>query len=285
MNSFKNFIQKNTALCIIVGFQLFRIILLPFMGLMPQDAYYYFYGQHLSFSYFDHPGMIGYFLRLFSEVFGKSVFIVKFTDFVITSLTLYSFYKLASYFLSKSKLNNAIILITSTLLISILSFNSTPDVPLLLFWTLSLICLYKAIFEEKKWYWVFGGIAMALAFNSKYTAVFLQFGLISFLLFSNKYRKLFLSPWLWVSLFISVILTFPVWYWNYQNDFASFVFQASNRAGGITRFEMNPKYSFGAIGHQLGLLLPILFAVIVTFTFKYIKRALLKCKLPSTKTM
>ena len=34
--------------------------MLPFMGLMPQDAYYYLYGQNLSLSYFDHPGMIGH---------------------------------------------------------------------------------------------------------------------------------------------------------------------------------------------------------------------------------
>ena len=65
MNSIKSFIQKHPALSWVLGFQAFRFLLLPFMGLMPQDAYYYFYGQHLSLSYFDHPGMIGYILRLF----------------------------------------------------------------------------------------------------------------------------------------------------------------------------------------------------------------------------
>ena len=170
MNKLSSIIQKNKAISWVLGFQLFRFMLLPFMGLMPQDAYYYLYGQNLSLSYFDHPGMIGYVLRLFSEIFGQSVFVIKFTDFVITSLTMFSFYKLASYFLSKEKLQRALVLLVSTIFISILSFNSTPDVPLLLFWTLSLICLYKAIFEEKKWFWILGGIAMGLAFNSKYTA-------------------------------------------------------------------------------------------------------------------
>jgi hypothetical protein len=47
------------------------------MGLMPQDAYYYLYGQNLSLSYFDHPGMIGYILRIFTDVFGQSIFVVK----------------------------------------------------------------------------------------------------------------------------------------------------------------------------------------------------------------
>ena len=255
------------------------------MGLMPQDAYYYLYGQNLSLSYFDHPGMIGYILRIFTDVFGHSIFAVKFADFVITSLTIFSFYKLASYFLSKQKLERAFILIASTIFISILSFNSTPDVPLLLFWTLSLICLYKAIFEDKKWYWILGGIAMGLAFNSKYTSLLLQFGLLAFLLFSNKYRKLFLSPWLWISLIISVAVTFPVWYWNYQNEFASFAFQSSERTSSITKFEISPKNFFGAIGHQMFLLLPVLFIIFITFTYKYVKRALLKFKIPQAKTL
>lgn len=255
------------------------------MGLMPQDAYYYLYGQHLSLSYFDHPGMIGYVLRAFTDLFGQAIFVIKLADFIITSLTIISFYKLASYFLSKQKLQRAFILLTSTIFVSILSFNSTPDVPLLLFWTLSLNYLYKAIFEEKNKYWILGGIAMGLAFNSKYTALFLQIGLIGFLIFSNKYRKLILSPWVWTSIILSVIVTFPVWYWNYQNEFASFVFQSSERTNSISEFKISPKNFFGAIGHQMFLLLPILFAVISVFTFKYIKRLVLKFKVPQAKTL
>ena len=285
LKTIKSFIKNNKTISWILGFQLFRLILLPFMGLMPQDAYYYLYGQNLSLSYFDHPGMIGYLLRIFTDLFGQSIFVVKFADFLITSLTILSFYKLASYFLSKQKLQRAILLLTSTIFISILSFNSTPDVPLLLFWTLSLICLYKAIFEEKKWFWVLGGIAMGLAFNSKYTALLLQIGLIGFLIFSNKYRKLFFSPWFWTSILISILITYPVWYWNFQNEFASFVFQSSERTSSISEFKISPKNFFGAIGHQMFLLIPILFLVIGVITYKYLKRALLKLKIPQAKTL
>lgn len=285
MNKLLSLMKNNQALSWVLAFQIFRFVLLPFMGLMPQDAYYYLYGQNLSLSYFDHPGMIGYLLRGFSEIFGKSIFVIKLTDFTITTLTIISFYKLASYFLSIQKLQKAIVLLVSTIFISILSFNSTPDVPLLLFWTLSLICLYKAIFEEKKWFWILGGIAMGLAFDSKYTALLLQFGLLGFLLFSKKHRRLFLSPWLWICIIISAAVTFPVWYWNYQNEFASFAFQSSERTSSISEFKISPNYFFGAIGHQMFLLLPVLFLIFITFSYKYIKRALLKFKLPSSKTL
>ena len=285
MNRVSLFIKTYPTLSILVGFQLFRLFLLPFMGLMPQDAYYHFYGENLSLSYFDHPGMIGYILRLFTSIFGKTVFVVKFADFFITSLTLLSFYKLGSVFLSKPKLNNALVLLTTTIFISILSFNSTPDVPLILFWTLSLICLSKAIFEYKKGYWLLAGVTMGLAFDSKYTALLLQIGLFVFLIFSNKYRKLLLSPWVWVSITISVLVTFPVWYWNYQNEFASFLFQSSDRTGSISKFKIQPKYFFGAIAHQTFLLLPILLIVFFSLIYKHIKKAVTKFKLPSDKSL
>ena len=46
MDSIKTLLKNNKAISWVLGFQLFRLILLPFMGLMPQDAYYYLYGQN-----------------------------------------------------------------------------------------------------------------------------------------------------------------------------------------------------------------------------------------------
>lgn len=270
---------------IIFLFQLFRMVLLPFMGLMPQDAYYYLYGQNLSWSYFDHPGMIGYLLRFTSELFGQSVFVIKFTDFAVSSLSMFAFYRLALQFLPKHKAIHSLLLLASTLFISVISFNSTPDVPLILFWTLSVLFLSKAIFDNKKYGWILAGIAMGLAFNSKYTSVLLQIGLIAFLIFSKKYRKLLLSPWFYSCLLISIVLTAPVFYWNYKHDFASFLFQSSNRTDSITEFKLTPKYFFGAIGHQLFLLLPILFGIFVTFTYKYCLRFLRRFKLPGDQQL
>lgn len=255
------------------------------MGLMPQDAYYYFYGQHLSLSYFDHPGMIGYLLRFFTDIFGQAVFVIKLTDFLITSATIYCFYVLGSYFLSRQKLLRASLLLVSTVFISVLSFNSTPDVPLLLFWSLSLLCLYKAVFEEKKTFWLLAGIAMGLAFNSKYTAILLQFGLLAFLVFSSEYRKLLRTPWVWICLLISLAVTFPVWWWNFKHDFASFAFQSSDRTSSISKFQITPKFFLGALLHQSFLLLPILFWLCLVFTFKYIKRAIIQFKIPKAKVL
>jgi len=285
MNFLNTFYKQHPFVTILLAFQLFRFLLLPFFGLMPQDAYYDFYGEHLAWSYFDHPGMIGYLLRLFTTIFGKHVFVIKLADFIVTSATLFAFYRLAGLFLSKQKQNLAIALIGSTFLVSILSTISTPDVPLLLFWTFALISLYHAVFMQQKWYWLLAGLFMGLAFDSKYTAVLLQMGLILFLIFSQKYRKLLLSGWFWLSLFISVLITFPVFYWNYQHDFVSFLFQSKSRTGDISKFQLKPLLFLGTVGTQMFLLLPVVFCGLVFYAFKFIKKVLTKWTLPSDEIL
>lgn len=285
MGFVKQVTGRYAILAVVFGFQLFRLALLPFMGLMPQDAYYYFYGQNLALSYFDHPGMIAYILRLFTTIFGDYPFVIKLADFTVSSLTICCFYILAGYFLPKNKQNRALVLFATTALVSILSAISTPDVPLLLFWSLSLIALYKAIFAHKNGYWLWAGLLMGLAFDSKYSAVFLQFGLLIFLIFSARYRHLLLSKWIWLCLMISVLATFPVFYWNYQNQYASFLFQSTGRSQTITQFNLNIKAFLGTVGHQAFILLPVLFLCLVSVTYKYAVKSLLKFKLPDGKPL
>lgn len=281
----KKFVKNQPLVAIVIAFQLFRFSLLPLMGLMPQDAYYYFYGQHLALSYFDHPGMIGYALRLFSEVFGHTTFVVNLTDFTITSLTLIAFYNLSKLFLSKQKQKNALVLMSSSLMISILSIISTPDVPLLLFWTLSLIALYKAVFYNNFKQWLLAGLFMGLAFDSKYTSIFLQFGLVLFLILSHKYRKLLVSKGFFSSIILSILTAFPVLYWNYKHQFVSFLFQSTQRAESVTSFGIKPLSFLGTIGHELLIVIPPLFIFIAILTFKTIKKQLLKWHFPEDKNL
>ena len=103
MNKLKATLQKHPALAIVFGFQLFRLLLLPFMGLMPQDAYYSFLRRKFITFLFRSSRNDWLYLTWFTEVFGKTVFVIKLADFLVTSFTLLSFYKLATYFLSKQE--------------------------------------------------------------------------------------------------------------------------------------------------------------------------------------
>src|ERR1700712_1179206 len=112
-----------TMIIIIVGI---RFLFTGMMGIMPQDAYYDFYAQHLDLSYYDHPPMIAYLLRFFTTIFGKNVFAIKLADTTVTAIFIIAFYRLAKKFLSENKALLATALLLSTFMVSILSLVSTP---------------------------------------------------------------------------------------------------------------------------------------------------------------
>jgi hypothetical protein len=255
-------------LCILI--QLLRFCFIGMMGIMPQDAYYYFYARHLDLSYYDHPPMIAYLLRVFTDVFGKKVFVLKLADTTVSLLTILAFFRLAKKFLPETKARIATMILISTLMFSILSLISTPDVPLMLIWTLSLISLYCAIFKEEKMYWIYGGILTGLSFDSKYTGLFLIIGLIGFLVIAKPYRKLLFSRWMFFYLLSFAITILPVVIWNIRNGFASFRFQSEGRVREGTQFD--PAGFAGVIGHQSAILLPILFFSLVYFIYRICRK-------------
>lgn len=263
--------HRNKVLLIAIGIVMaLRLAFIWGMGLMPQDAYYHFYGEHPALSYFDHPSAIAWMLKASTAIFGKKVFALKLADTIVTFFTLLVFYRLAAHFLSRHRTWNALLLLYSTLMVTILSLVSTPDTPLLLFWTLSLLCLYRAIFLEKKMYWIWAGIMMGLAFNSKYTAVFLPFGLLLFLVLHRSYRSLLLTGWVWASLVCCALVSLPVVIWNARNGFASFRFQSSGRVS--SGLQLNLLDSLGVIGHQAAILMPVLLFGLLYLVYRTVRK-------------
>src|SRR6185312_4154415 len=262
---------KNIAVITLVVL-LIRFIFIAVMGLMPQDAYYDFYAQHPALSYYDHPPAIAYLLRFFTFLFGKKVFALKLADSIVTWGTMLAFYQLAKRFLSPHKIWNGLLLLLSTFMITILSLISTPDVPLMLCWTISLLFLHSAIFQERKMYWIWAGIMTGLTFDSKYTAVFLLIGLIGFLLISNKYRRYLFSRWFLLYLICIGICILPVVIWNVRNGFASFKFQSEGRVNSVEGFHFSLGDFAGVLGHQSAILMPFLFFSFFYFLYRLIRK-------------
>jgi 4-amino-4-deoxy-L-arabinose transferase-like glycosyltransferase len=271
----KNFTEnKYSALTLymLAGILLIRLLFIGIMGPMPQDAYYFFYSEHLDLSYFDHPPGIAYILWLFTSIFGKNVIAIKLADSIVTMLTVFFFYKLSRSFYEQERALKSVLLFFSTLMVTVLSLVSTPDTPLLLFWTISLYLLHKAIFLHKNFYWIWAGIAMGLAFDSKYSGVFLPAGMILFLLLSTQHRKLLTTVWPWLNCLFFILIISPVLFWNFENNFASFRFQGEERMQSASTFILQPKNLLGLIGHQSAILGPFIFIFLFYGLYILIKK-------------
>ncbi|WP_075602994.1 ArnT family glycosyltransferase [Saccharicrinis aurantiacus] len=273
-------------LCIgFISVYIIRLAVSLSMGMMPQDAYYYFYSQNIALSYFDHPPMVAYFLKVFTSILGSSVVAIKLSNFLLSLGSFLSFYYLGKLFVSETRAKHSAILYGSSILLTVLSMNTTPDVPLIFFWTLSLIGLYKAIFEGKVLHWILSGLFIGMSFDSKYTALFLLACLVLFLLLSNKYRKYLFSYQFLLLLIVFAATVSPVFIWNIEHDWMSFKFQGSERTDSIMKFKIQPHYFGGNIGTQIMLLLPILFVGMMVVMYKHIAKLFKTWKLPNERVL
>lgn len=250
---------------VFVLFSLLRLALVPAFDLMPQSAYYFTaYAEHPSLSYYDHPPMIGWLLWLAARLLGESTVAVHLAVFAVTLATQIAFYRLAGAFLGRDGGSRALALFASSGVVVLVSLVAVPDVPLLLFWTLALLALRRALFDpagepvERPGPWLAAGAAMGLAFLSKYTAVFLPGGLLLFLLLSPGHRRLLGTRWPWAAVALAQLVSLPVYVWNARHGFASFVYQSAGRAGDS---QLDPDDVLGFLGIQLLVLLPVPFAV------------------------
>ncbi|MEZ4984464.1 MAG: glycosyltransferase family 39 protein [Saprospiraceae bacterium] len=252
---------------------------------MPQDAYYYLYSTWPDWSYFDHPPMVAWMLKAGTTLMGKSVLAIKLTDFLVSGFTFFLFYRLSLHFATTKQAITATILFGSTLMLSVLSINTTPDVPLLLCWTLTLILFYRAISQDHWYWWALSGMLAGLAFDSKYTAVFLLAGMTGFLLISPLHRhRLWSFKWLLLLIGFAIAIS-PVVYWNIVHEWASFRFQSAERASSISALQLKPRFFAGHIGTQLLLLLPPLFVGLMATQYRLVVQTIRSWQWPDTPTL
>ena len=227
MKSFYNSPLKATiVLLTLITF--FHIILAHQIGLSVDEATYTLYGQHLSLSYYDHPPMAGW-LQALIIPFSKGDFAMRIWPMLFnigTSIVLYR--TTQQFFPGKNSWSGFIAVATmqSAIIFYILGLALIPQTPFLFFSLLSINLTYKIATTEKQIDFIFLGVCLGLAALSEYTAIILAVAITVFILSSKP--KLLLGLNLYISAIIAVVISSPVFIWNYQNNFVSFHYQTGH---------------------------------------------------------
>lgn len=202
------------------------------------EAYYYIYSQNLDWSYFDHPLLVSLTTGLGVWLTGEvNQFTIRIGTLIIFTGSLYFLY------LTGKKLFNhesglLTLIIASIIPIFTVAFGvlTLPDVPLIFFWTLTLLCCYYEFFAyenlsnyQPSYRLIFIAISVGFACLSKYHGFILGLGLVGFCLFNSPYRRVFTSYWLYIATVSFILTLFPLLYWNWQHEWVSFGFQLSGR--------------------------------------------------------
>jgi dolichol-phosphate mannosyltransferase len=66
---------------------LLRLLYMRLVNLMPEEAYYWNYAQHLDFGYLDHPPAVAWLIRLSTQILGNNEFAVRATALALWFVT------------------------------------------------------------------------------------------------------------------------------------------------------------------------------------------------------
>ncbi|MGN0033548.1 MAG: ArnT family glycosyltransferase [Candidatus Limimorpha sp.] len=249
---------------------LLRGFFAAFLEFGNDEVYYWTYAKYPDLSHFDHPGMLGWIMQIFSlNLLFDSEFALRLSSVVFMTINTYLIYRMGC--LIKNKLTGfyAAILFTASLYCFIIAgIFILPDTPLSLFMILSLFFFLKMFINREQnggvntgkdnVSLILGGLFAGFAMLSKYSAVFVWSGVGLYILFYD--RKLLKNKYLYLSVLISALCLLPLLIWNIQNDFISFSFHG-DRVGLFGKLHL--EYFFVEIVGEIAYNNPVNYVLII----------------------
>ncbi|MDE2074045.1 MAG: glycosyltransferase family 39 protein [Alphaproteobacteria bacterium] len=235
-----------------------RFVAAALLPLSFDETYYWLWSKHLALSYYDHPPAVAYAIRAGTTIFGDTPFGVRFLALLSSIGASWAVWRAGAILAgSEGDGARACLFFNLTLMATVETLTATPDAPLVMasaFFVLALAKLRQS--EDGRW-WLAVGAAGGVALLSKYTALFLGAGAVTWLLFTAEGRRWLSSPWPWLGGVLAIVLFAPVLEWNAQHDWISLRFQLG-KAG--TR-HLDPGYLLEFLAGQIGLASPFIFAL------------------------
>lgn len=231
---------------------IFKLVLGFLLPLTPDEAYYWVWSKHISFSYYDHPGGIAWLMYLGDLLPEK---LVRWPALFLAHSSLLFWRSFLSSHLTEDQLKLWLVLMLTMPLTGLGSLIVTPDLPLLFSWSFCIWSFGRMLkMGATPFSVLLSGFALGLGLLSKYHIVLLI--PIGLYFWWTDVKRVPLVKWLPLVIFSSAITSLPLWIWNYQHDWASFKFQMAH---GLGRPEWKPSWTSDYIASQIGLIFPTLF--------------------------
>ena len=208
-----------------------RLIYLGETQLIPDEAYYWNYAQHMDLSFYDHPPMVAWLIWLGTAIAGDNEFGVRIGAFICGLITMGFLYALAQNLYDRS------VAIRTTLLLAVLPFTfatgflMTTDAPVMAAWAATLYYIERALIANRSSAWLGMGIAFGLGILSKYTLGLLGAAALLFVIVDPAARRWLIRPHPYLAALLALLLFSPVIIWNMEHQWSSLMFQSSRVRG------------------------------------------------------
>lgn len=224
------------------------------------ETYYWVWSYHPQLNYYDHPSMVAwlYLLGHPLENFGS---MVRWPGIFLSHATLYLWMVILKDHLrfNDKQILSWLWLALLTPLFGAGALIITPDIPLMFFWTLALLCFLKLLGIPSQFNGFTFGVALGLGLISKYMIVLLPLSILVAALFKKEWWFKVLPKQL--AIFIGFVFgAIPFILWNIDNDWISIRFQLDHGLGGKV---WKPSWTIEYVLLQIGIIFPpILYLVI-----------------------
>jgi hypothetical protein len=280
----KKLTEANAALyttrLIIITF-IVRLFIAAYTGLGIGEAYYFRGAVHLEWSYFDQPPLFFWLSGLSIKIFGLTNLGLRFPAVLLFAGTSRLLFLIArQLFTAKAGFWAVVVMNLSAVFTVAIASWFQPDAPLMFFWLASVYFIIQILFAQpskdihtirnsrRTWLlWIIMGVCLGLATLSKYHVLFIFAGVFMFFSTNKDQRHWLWHPGPYLAILITIIFAFPVLWWNYNNNWASFVFQGSRASTG-SHFKLHFDWFFRSILGQSLWLLPWIWFPTVRQLFK-----------------
>ncbi|HLJ57971.1 MAG TPA: glycosyltransferase family 39 protein [Chthonomonadaceae bacterium] len=205
---------------------LVRLALLRQVELSADEAYYWEWSRRLSLGYYDQGPLIAYLIRVTTAVFGTNELGVRFGVWAASLGTLVCVYLLARRFTSARAAFLAVLFLALTPLVAVGSLVATYDPPLVLFWSLALVALERALFAARRVEavrgWLLAGLWCGLGLLSKHTMLLIVPCLLLFLALSPPHRHWLARPLPYLAFLLTLAMYSGVMVWNAKHHWWTF---------------------------------------------------------------
>lgn len=253
-----------------VGFLLIR----PPLDLSGDEAHYWDWSRQLDLAYYSKPPGVALLIRASTEIFGDTMFGVRFPALLLAAATSIVTYMFTRQLFGSEKLALGTALLTHTVPIYVVgSFLMTIDPPVFLCWAIATTLLARAIQRETTSLPIWLGIGLVVAIGLIFKlnmATWLICAAVA-LLVDARGRRLLRSLRPLIALPVAALGFLPTLIWNIQNDFVTF--KHVSRQTGVTNVEgawyLNP---LEMIASQFGVVGPILAGFVIFAVVAVVRR-------------
>jgi 4-amino-4-deoxy-L-arabinose transferase-like glycosyltransferase len=219
---------RSRLLALVLLSSVARLFLASVFELGNDEVYYWTYAQHLQWNYFDHPPLVGLWIRIFTGnglLQYQEAFVRLGSILSCAASSLLLFHTLRRLHSEKAGWYAAVLYQASVYAGIIAGLFILPDSPQMLFWCAALWFAARIHEAPASWKaWAGFGIMSGLSILGKVHGVFLWGGMGLYLLFMQ--RSWLRRPQLYVSALLTAVLISPILLWNIRNNFITYRFHS-----------------------------------------------------------